>query len=216
MSKPKSRQRRRKALKMAAKPSVSLKKNGAVEQPSGLGVRLKHARMVRGITLKELAEEAQCSESMLSKIENEKAAPSFGTLHRVATALGTNISELYSPAHTGDKIVSHAGERPVLMTDNLRTGKGIQMERLIPYSREHLLQGNIHRIAPGGGSEAIVHVGEEIGYVLEGEIELVIDGKRHRAKAGDSFHFRSELPHSYRNVGSRAARVLWISTPPTF
>lgn len=190
--------------------------NGSADHPVALGVRIHHARMVRGMTLKELADQSQCSESMLSKIENDKAAPSFATLHRVATALGTNISELYSAPNSAERIVSQAGERPVLVTDNLRTGKGIQLERLIPYSREHLLQGNIHMIEPGGGSEAIVHSGEEIGYVLEGEIELVIDGKKMRAKAGDSFHFRSELPHAYRNAGAKTARVLWISTPPTF
>ncbi|AXK79419.1 cupin domain-containing protein [Pseudolabrys taiwanensis] len=206
-----------KAARTGARDKAPTKRaNGAADQPAALGIKLKHARMVLGITLKELAERAKCSESMLSKIENDKAMPSFGTLHRVAKVLGTNISELYSAPSADDRIVSKASERPVLMTDNLRTGKGIQMERLIPYSREHLLQGNIHRIAPGGGSEAIVHAGEEIGYVLEGEIELVIDGRRHRAKAGDSFHFRSELPHSYKNVGSKPARVLWVSTPPTF
>ena len=201
------------ALRRSSRPKAANKDS----QPPGLGVRLRHARMVRGITLKELANEAGCSESMLSKIENDKAAPSFGTLHRIATALGTNISELYATTNGhSDRVVSRSGERPVLMTDNLRTGKGLELERLIPYSREHLLQGNIHRIAPGGGSEAIVHAGEEIGYVLEGEIELVIDGQRFRVGKGDSFHFRSELPHAYRNVGAKVARVLWISTPPTF
>jgi transcriptional regulator with XRE-family HTH domain len=217
MGKKQLRQRGRKAPKKATNARGALKTNAVAKQPAALGVRLRHARMVRGITLKELADEARCSESMLSKIENDKAAPSFGTLHRVAGALGTNISELFSVANSGDRIVSHAGERPILMTDNLRTGKGVQLERLIPYSREHLLQGNIHMIAPGGGSDAaIVHAGEEIGYVLEGEIELMIDGKQMRAKTGDSFHFRSELPHAYRNVGPKTARVLWISTPPTF
>lgn len=153
---------------------------------------------------------------MLSKVENDRAAPSFATLHRVATTLGTNISELYSAPDSAERIVSQAGERPMLVTDNLRSGKGIQMERLIPYARNHLLQGNIHVIEPGGGSEAIAHAGEEIGYVLEGEIELTIDGKKMPAKAGDSFHFRSELPHAYRNVGATKARVLWVNTPPTF
>lgn len=208
--------RKRNIAKPAARAARRAASPPIAKQHAPLGVRLRHARMVRGITLKELAAEADCSESMLSKIENDKAAPSFGTLHRIATSLGTNISELYAAANGGESFVSREGQRPILMTDNLRTGKGLQMERLIPYSREHLLQGNIHRIAPGGGSEAITHAGEEIGYVLEGEIELVVDGKRVRAKAGDSFHFRSELPHSYRNVGSKTARVLWISTPPTF
>jgi transcriptional regulator with XRE-family HTH domain len=215
MSKEQLPRSKRKAPKPAKTKGLS-KTNSAPQQPVALGVRLRHARMVRGITLKALADEAKCSESMLSRIENDKAAPSFGTLHRVATALGTNISELYSPMKSSDRIVSHAGERPVMVTDNLRTGKGIQLERLIPYSREHLLQGNIHMIAPGGGSESIVHSGEEIGYVLEGEIELAVDGRKMRAKSGDSFHFRSELPHAYRNVGATMARVLWISTPPTF
>src|ERR1700712_4411213 len=91
--------------------------NGASHQPVALGVRLHHARMVRGMTLKELADQSQCSESMLSKIENDKAAPSFATLHRVATALGTNISELYSAPSNAERIVSQAGERPVLVTD---------------------------------------------------------------------------------------------------
>lgn len=215
MSKRPARKRR---SRKSVVPVAKRQRRGTREtQPAGLGVRMRHARMVRGITLKELAVEADCSESMLSKIENDKATPSFGALHRIATALGTNISELYAPANgSGERIVSRASERPVLMTDNLRTGKGLKLERLIPYSREHLLQGNIHHIAPGGGSEAIVHAGEEIGYVLEGEIELVIDGQRLRAGTGDSFHFRSELPHSYRNIGAKAARVLWISTPPTF
>jgi transcriptional regulator with XRE-family HTH domain len=215
MPKRKSIQRKRSAPK-PAKAVAALATNGAGKRPAAIGIRLRHARMVRGMTLKELADEAECSESMLSKIENDKAAPSFGTLHRIATALGTNISELYAASNIGDRIVSHTGERPVLVTDNLRTGKGIELERLIPYSREHLLQGNIHCIAPGGGSEAIVHAGEEIGYVLEGEIELEIDGKKYRAETGTSFHFRSELRHSYRNVGVKKARVLWISTPPTF
>jgi len=41
-------------------------------------------------------------------------------------------------------------------------------------------------------------------------------GRRHVASAGDSFSYRSEQPHSFRNNGSKEARVLWINTPPTF
>lgn len=215
MSKKKMRRLPRPASKAALKSRL-LAEERPNRFPATLGVKLRHSRIVRGMTLKMLAGEANCSESMLSRIESNKATPSFATLHRIATALGTNISELYSPPSVGAEIVSRAGERPIIVTDKLRTGKGIQMERLIPYSREHLLQGNVHMVAPGGRSEPIVHAGEEIGYVLEGEIELVIDGTKIKAKRGDSFHFRSELPHWYRNVGAKQAKVLWINTPPTF
>ena len=91
------------------------------------------------------------------------------------------------------------------------------LERLIPYAEGHLLQGNIHHIEPGGGSEGdLEHEGEDFGYVLEGEIELVVASRKYLLRAGDSFCFRSEHPHSYRNPGRQGARVLWLNTPPTF
>jgi quercetin dioxygenase-like cupin family protein len=138
-------------------------------------------------------------------------------LHRLTAILGANVSALFAAGDSFKNVVSHPGARPVILTDRLRIGKGIRLERLIPYLHSFLLQGNIHHVAAGGGSDGnIVHSGEEVGYVLDGEIELTVDGRRYRAKAGDSFHFRSELPHGYRNVGAKPARVIRINTPPTF
>jgi quercetin dioxygenase-like cupin family protein len=105
----------------------------------------------------------------------------------------------------------------VVEFDALRRGTGLRMERLVPHARGHLLQGNIHVIAPGGSTDGVIsHDGEEVGYVIAGEIELNVDGHVHRAKAGDSFCYRSELPHGYRNSGKSEARVLFVNTPPSF
>ena len=173
--------------------------------------------MVRGLTLKQVADAARCSESFVSKLENDKANPSFTMLHRLTGILGANVAALFAASDETGGVISHPDSRPVILTDQLRVGKGIKLERLIPYSHGYLLQGNIHHIDTGGRSDGnIVHSGEEIGYVLEGEIELTVDGRRYRAKMGDSFHFRSELPHGYRNVGVTPARIIWINTPPTF
>ncbi len=182
-----------------------------------IGARLKHARMVRGLTLKQVADAARCSESFVSKLENDKANPSFAMLHRLTGILGANVAALFASSDGVGGVISHPGTRPVILTDQLRVGKGIKLERLIPYSHGFLLQGNIHHIDTGGRSDGnIVHSGEEVGYVLEGEIELTVNGRRYRAKTGDSFHFRSELPHGYCNVGVTPARIIWINTPPTF
>jgi uncharacterized cupin superfamily protein len=79
------------------------------------------------------------------------------------------------------------------------------------------LQANIHRIDPGGESDGrIEHEGEEIGYILQGELELRIDDKTYLLSAGDSFFFPSHLPHGYFNPGEVETRVIWINTPPTF
>jgi uncharacterized cupin superfamily protein len=55
-----------------------------------------------------------------------------------------------------------------------------------------------------------------VGYVLEGRLELSIDGASHLLGPGDSFSFPSHLAHTYRNPGDTVTRVVWINTPPTF
>src|SRR5882757_7251689 len=114
-------------------------------------------------------------------------------------------------------IVFRRGARPFITLDPLRQGEGISLERVIPYSSGHLLQCNIHHVEVGGASAGpIQHVGEEVGYVLEGEVDLMVGESTFRLSAGDGFVFRSELPHHYRNVGPRPASIFWVNTPPTF
>ncbi|MEP7031281.1 MAG: cupin domain-containing protein [Pseudolabrys sp.] len=91
------------------------------------------------------------------------------------------------------------------------------MERVIPYTKHHLLQSNIHVVAPGGSSFGLIsHEGEEVGYIIVGEIELFVGDKSYQLRAGDTFCFRSEIGHGYSNTGHEEARVLFVNTPPTF
>jgi quercetin dioxygenase-like cupin family protein len=53
------------------------------------------------------------------------------------------------------------------------------------------------------------HPGEELGYVLEGQIELRIDGQPPRlVKAGEVFFVPAGLVHDGVNTGSGKAKVL--------
>ncbi|MFT4002890.1 MAG: cupin domain-containing protein [Rhizobium sp.] len=185
--------------------------------PARLGTRLKLARQTRGLTLKALAQAADCSESLLSKIENGKASPSLPMLHRLVEALDSNIGWMFEETDGEEGIVFRAGTRPLISLDPLRRGEGISLERIIPYSTGHLLQCNIHHIEAGGRSAGpIKHVGEEVGYILAGSVELVVGDDTFNLSVGDSFVFNSELPHSYRNVGESRASIFWVNTPPTF
>lgn len=173
--------------------------------------------MTLGIRLQDVAARVGCSESLISKIENGRTLPSLTTLHRIADALQTTVGRLCATADPNDGVVARSGERPVITMDPLRRGTGIRMERLIPYDDAHLLQGNIHIVEPGGGSEGtIAHEGEEVGFVIEGKLELTVGAQTFTLSAEDSFCFRSSIPHSYRNPGATRARVIFINTPPSF
>jgi transcriptional regulator with XRE-family HTH domain len=187
---------------------------GAVE----IGVRLRHARLTKGLSLRAVADQVGCSESFVSKIENDRVNPSLTTLHKLVRVLETNIASLFSDTPDDTSVqVFRPGSRPLIRMDPLRHGKGIVLERLLSQARSTLLQANIHRIDPGGESDGrIEHEGEEIGYILQGELELRIDDKTYLLSAGDSFFFPSHLPHGYFNPGEVETRVIWINTPPTF
>ena len=54
-----------------------------------IGGRLKHARLLTGIRIRELAVKVNCTESMISKIENGRVVPSLPMLQRLVEALGS-------------------------------------------------------------------------------------------------------------------------------
>lgn len=181
-----------------------------------LGSRLKYLRRMRSLTMNQLARRVGCSESMISKIETGRVAPSLSMLRRLTSALDVNMAMLFAERGS-DGVVSREGERPQVTTDPLRRGDGVTLERLVPHQQNSLLQANIHILAAGASTDGLItHAGEEMGYLLQGALELNVGGKTYVLKAGDSFHFRSELPHGYRNLGTEEARVVWVNTPPTF
>lgn len=183
-----------------------------------LGLRIKHARMLHGMTLKVLAQAAQCSESLLSRIERNQALPSLSNLHRLAAALHTNVAELTQAEAPNLTPVMRQGQRPIVeFAGSGRQRSGISLERVITPIRGQLLQADIHVLKPGAHSaESISHIGEEIGYVIEGQFELQVGPQCYVLGPGDTFYFSSDEPHSYRNPGATVTRVLWVNTPATF
>jgi quercetin dioxygenase-like cupin family protein len=61
---------------------------------------------------------------------------------------------------------------------------------------------------PGAGFPNHTHPGEEIIYVIEGTFEYVIDGKVHRAKAGEVLFVPAGAVHSAKNIGTTKAAEL--------
>lgn len=182
-----------------------------------LGEGLRHARKLRGMRLKDLADLAECSESMLSKIETGRAVPSLALVRRIVSGLEVSLHDLFAMPSAEVPLVHRAGGRPTVGVGRAGAGPSVVLEFLMPRGDGLMLEANIHTVSPGGSSAgATSHVGEEFGYVLDGELDLTVDGETVRLAKGDSFAFRSERPHAYRNPGAVPARILWVNTPPTY
>jgi transcriptional regulator with XRE-family HTH domain len=179
-----------------------------------IGARVKHARILAGIRMRELAEKVGCTESMVSKIESGRVIPSLPMLQRLVQALDRDLASFFGADLNSPGIIQRAGQRPVTTTDPIRGGVGVSYERLVPFGAGSLLEGNVHVIEAGGTKEdPITHQGETLGYVIEGQVELTIESTTYPLSTGDSFFFKNHLTNSYRNIGSATARIIWVNTP---
>lgn len=188
-----------------------------VAAPGEMAEKLKRARHLNKMTLKAVAARVGCSESMLSKIERGRVSPSLQLLTKLTEALGVTVASLFRDEAELSVFTYREGERPVAKLGSDRhQGQLTYLERLIPSAEGRLLNAGLHVVPPGGGSDgALSHPGEEVGFVISGFVELSVDGRQFLLGAGSSFFFSSTLPHSYRNIGTETARIVWVNSPPS-
>jgi len=181
---------------------------------SEVGKRLKTLRKEHHLTLNELSRRAGCTTAALSKIERGEVAPTISLLKRVVNVLGVTLSEFL--AHDNgypDSIVLHKEERVKI---DFPTEKIISYQ-LVRHLKDKMIQPLYEIIKPGGGSGgSYSHQGEEFGLILEGELEITVDGVAYTVKEGDSFCYKSSRQHSFRNKSAEDVRLIWIITPPTY
>ena len=211
---------------MAQQPSSRMTASGAVladpeiDPPSDLegwdGRQLHELRRARGLTLKELSIASGLSIGLLSQLERGISAPTIRSLQAVSKALKIPPSWFFQTqdgAEPGEQsiIVRQGRGRLMAFSDDFR-------KELVTPDLSGALEGLLVTIEPGGssGPRPYHHPGEEMGFVLSGEMELWVEEVRYHLQTGDSFRFRSERPHRFANPGAKPARVLWVVTPPFY
>jgi len=189
-----------------------------------IGERIQLARKRRGLSLRDLASQCGLSASFLSQVERNQSSPSIVSLLAVCEVLGVPVSDVLpeGPAIV-DSIASparsladrQAAAAPVLRREDCPSihipNSQVTYHWLSGPSREHEIEVVIGEFPKHYQHPAHTHVGEEFGYLLEGEIKVVIDGESHELRPGDSYAISGARPHGFETNAS-GARVLWYHT----
>jgi quercetin dioxygenase-like cupin family protein len=81
----------------------------------------------------------------------------------------------------------------------------------IEFPEGYVTVTGIAEIQPGGTAGRHTHPGIETGYVLEGEADLIIEGKPDlHLKAGDSYSIPAGVVHDAKVHGDKPLKVLGI------
>lgn len=175
----------------------------------GIGDRLRAARRKRGLTLEQLGAATGLSKGFISHVERDVTAPSVASLLAICEAVRLPIGSLFE---NGDARLVRAGEAPQIFFG----GRNIAEYVLTPRAerRVQVLQTILEPGGTGGDEAYTLPVEVEVAYVVEGELELVIDRATYTLKKGDAITFAGHDPHTWRNPSSeRQAEVLWLLSP---
>jgi transcriptional regulator with XRE-family HTH domain len=191
---------------------------GTVESSAqgNLGNVIRTARREAKRTLMQVAKDAGLSISFLSQVERNLLTPSVSALKRIADVLEIPAGSLMFGLESGSK-----GPTVTLIRSNSRKRvvfpqSHIAYEMLTPDLRRRMSIFWLDAPPHSQSGPAFSHEGEDAVIVLRGTLRVEIGEVWHELKKGDSLYFNSEFPHRWANESSRAAQVMWISTPPSF
>jgi transcriptional regulator with XRE-family HTH domain len=162
-------------------------------------------RLRRNLTLAQLSEVSGISIGHLSRLENGSRTPTVRLLLQLARALGVSLGALVGEAPEQSTVyVSREEDR-----HTIEVGDTSLQSLSDPALR--WLQAVELQLLPGRVGEPSAHAGEEWIYVLEGAVDVLVNGITSGLTEGDAVHFRADIPHSIRNPGSESATVLVVN-----
>jgi transcriptional regulator with XRE-family HTH domain len=177
-------------------------------------------RKARGWTLKQFSDVTGVSVATLSKIENDQAGLSFGTVLKIVNSLGMTFEELLS-AGTGEggrgrRVVNRAGSGVRLATsqyDYEIFATELVAKRMVP------LITRVKARAVADFPRLLGHAGEEWIYVLRGAVEFHTEYYAPVVlRQGDSVYIDSGMGHASISIGEGDAELLSVvfgqETPP--
>lgn len=198
----------KKRSKAVKAPNEKNAEAGMGDVIASIGNTVNSLRTAKGLTLQALSKRANLSVSMLSLIERGKASPSIGSLVVLASALGVEMTDLIGNGPSkNDRLVARAKDQKVVQTND-----GV-MRRIVKTDAAHGIEIAINEydVATANSPKPVKHQGFEYGIVLQGELQITVDGVKNTLMAGDLISYPSTHPHRIVNSGSKRARALWIN-----
>jgi transcriptional regulator with XRE-family HTH domain len=180
-----------------------------------VGKKLKSIRLKTDMTIQSLAEKSHVSSNMISRIERGLTIPSVEILMKLAGVFGKSINYFIEEVSTTHEVVfSSPGHRDKTVYDDDRN---MRTESFTSGLRDPQFTSFFCTVQKGGtsGVQNMYHPGDELIYVLEGQIRVEIASEVHILNNGDSLSFKSHLPHRWDNTGHGDAKVIWTLSPFT-
>lgn len=169
-----------------------------------IALTLKNLRQKKGWSLDKTAQATGVSKAMLGQIERQESSPTIATLWKIAAGFETSFSSFIEEIKSAsDEVMYRTGQVQTIHPDDQK----IKVLPLFPFDPSlnfelfiiELLPGCEH-LSPPHKQGVIEHV-----VVIEGSMEVLIDGTWRAVSKGEGIRFNANIIHGYRNLTLTAA-----------
>jgi transcriptional regulator with XRE-family HTH domain len=174
-----------------------------------IGARIRELRAQRGLTLEALAERADVSRAMLSRIERGESSPTAQLMNKVCGGLGITLSILFAEETAPKSPLSRRDSQPTWRDPATR-----YLRREVSPSGKASSIDIVEVEFPPGRSVTfddmrLPQVEQQV-WVLDGALEMDVGGATHRLGAGDCLAMHLGQPLVFRNPTRRQVRYAVI------
>ncbi|MGN8197781.1 helix-turn-helix domain-containing protein [Salinisphaera sp. RV14] len=170
-----------------------------------IGSRLRELRRRSGLSLDGAAARTGISKAMLGQIERAESSPTIATLWKIATGLDVSLSFFLSSTPDAGTDRHHRPSPDGWHEDSA----GMRTRALLPYDAALGFEMFEVEFSAGASSVSSPHTAGTIEDVvmLDGGLEVEVDGQKHELAAGDVLQFAADRLHRYHNPGAGPARA---------
>ncbi|MDX9888142.1 MAG: cupin domain-containing protein [Anaerovoracaceae bacterium] len=180
------------------------------DQIQAIALRIRELREISGLSVGTLAKEIGVSTETYVSYESGEIDIPVGFLYELANKYKVELTAILT------------GSEPKLRSYSLvRKGDGVVVERKKQYHYLSLAYNFVGKkgepfmvtIDPKEGNEDVSlssHPGQEFNYMVEGRLQLFIDGHEAILEEGDSLYFDSTKAHGMKALGDKPAKLLAI------
>jgi len=192
---------------------ILFKKSGTKKNATlDLGQAVKAFRTHQGMSQKELARLAGVTPSTISQIESNQVFPSLPALYRIAENLSVDVASFFKPRIPGPRDIFSSDESVRIIRSDLDKNS-IEIAQLTPPDLDLPMDAFLITFLPGKRLNAhfMVHKGPELGHLVSGRLDLVLDHKAQDLSTGDTIFLGKDFPSQWVNPLTEPATLFWIN-----
>lgn len=179
-----------------------------------IGKKIKALRIKKEMSIEDVSKKTGISEDVILKIEENKLSPPLGNIVSLADVLRVTVGELFGDSADSPFCIVRSDNRKAVSRFSSIVGKssGYSYESLGHRKQNRQMEPFLVTLTPAENFklEPNQHVGEEIIFVLEGQVEVRLADHTDILNPGDSIYYDSTLPHIVSCHGNDPATIFAV------